>query len=99
MTLVRGRRWPESADLARLGLASSRKVTRTQNMQFWKCSGLAGVCDRGQGADEVPESLDWAGFAGDVDAGVRLGEDEGGQGLGGRGDRDVGRCGRGFRGE
>jgi hypothetical protein len=33
--------------------------------------------------------LPW--FAGDVDAEVRSGKDEGGQGLGGRGDRDVGR--------
>jgi hypothetical protein len=55
--------------------------------------------DGGHGADQPPESLDWLGFAGDVDAGVRSGEDEGGQGLGGRGDGDVGRCGRGLRGE
>jgi hypothetical protein len=55
--------------------------------------------DGGHGADQLPESLDWPGFAGDVDAPVRPGEDESGQGLGGRGDRDVGRCGRGFRGE
>ena len=46
-----------------------------------------------------PESLDRPGFAGDVDAGVRPGEDEGGQGLGGRGDRDVGSVRRGPGGE
>jgi hypothetical protein len=47
----------------------------------------------------LPESLDWPGVAVDVDAGVCPGEDEGGQGLGGRGDRDVGLRGRGSRGE
>jgi hypothetical protein len=48
------------------------------------------------GAVMVPESLDWAGFAGDADVAVRSGEDEGGQGLG---DRDVGRRARRSRGE
>jgi hypothetical protein len=47
----------------------------------------------------LPESLDWLAFAGDVDAGVGSGEDQSGQGLLGRGDGDVGRRGRGSRGE
>jgi predicted DNA-binding transcriptional regulator AlpA len=33
-------------------------------------SGLNGLYDGGHGADQLPESLDWPGFAGDVDAGV-----------------------------
>ena len=33
-------------------------------------SGLGGLYDGGHGADQLPESLDWPGFAGDVDAGV-----------------------------
>src|SRR4051812_21401264 len=48
---------------------------------------LAGMYDGGHGADELLESLDRLGFAGDVDVAVRSGEDEGAQGLGGRGDR------------
>jgi hypothetical protein len=47
--------------------------------------------DGGQSADQLPESLDCPGFATDVDADVRSGKYEGGQGLGGSGDRDVGR--------
>ena len=62
-------------------------------------SGLGGLYDGGHGADQLPESLGCRGFAGDVDADLRPGEDESPQRLGGRGDRDVGRCGRGFRGE
>jgi hypothetical protein len=31
---------------------------------------LDGMYDGGHGPDELPESLDWLGFAGDVDAGV-----------------------------
>src|SRR5690242_6008931 len=53
---------------------------------------LNGLYDGGHGADQLPESFGRTGFAGDVDAGVRSGENEGGQGLSGRGDRDVGRC-------
>lgn len=48
--------------------------------------------DGGHGADQLPESFGRTGFAGDVNASVRSGEDESSQGLGGRGDRDVGRC-------
>jgi len=59
----------------------------------------SGLYDGGHGADQLPESLDWPAFAGDVDIAVRPGEDKCSQGLGARGDRDVGRCGRGFRGE
>ena len=33
-------------------------------------SGLAGPYDGGHGADQLPESLDWPGLAGDVGAGV-----------------------------
>ena len=61
--------------------------------------GLAGEHDGGHGADQLPESPDWPGVAGDVDAAVRPGEDEGGQGLAGPGDRDLGSCGCGPRGE
>jgi hypothetical protein len=32
--------------------------------------GLDGLYDGGHGADQLPESLGWPGFAGDVDAGV-----------------------------
>ena len=32
--------------------------------------GLDGLYDGGHGADQLPEPLDWPGFAGDVDAGV-----------------------------
>jgi hypothetical protein len=32
--------------------------------------GLDGMYDGGHGADQLPESLDWPGFAGDVDVGV-----------------------------
>jgi hypothetical protein len=32
--------------------------------------GLDGLYDGGHGADQLPESLDWPGFAGDVDAGL-----------------------------
>jgi hypothetical protein len=48
--------------------------------------------DDSHGADQPAESFGRPGFAGDVDAGVRSGEDEASQELGGRGDRDVGRC-------
>jgi hypothetical protein len=67
------------ADSVRLGLAFSRKVSCTQNVRFWECagrdrrsrgSGLDGLYDGGHGADQLAESLDWPGFAGDVDAGV-----------------------------
>jgi hypothetical protein len=47
--------------------------------------------DRGHTADQLPESLDNPWFAGDVEAEVRSGKDEGGQGLGGRGDHDISR--------
>jgi hypothetical protein len=53
----------------------------------------------GHGADQLPESLDWPAFAGDVDAAVRPAKIKAARALGGRGDRDVGRCGRGLRGE
>jgi hypothetical protein len=43
----------------------------------------------GQGGDELPESLDWPGPAGDLDAEIRLGEDEVSHGLGARGDGDA----------
>jgi hypothetical protein len=33
-------------------------------------SGLDGMYDGGHGADQLPEPLDWPGFAGDADAGV-----------------------------
>ena len=67
------------ADSVRLGLAFSRKVSCTQNIRFGGCagrdrrsrgSGLDGLYDGGHGADQLAESLDWPGFAGDVDAGV-----------------------------
>jgi hypothetical protein len=48
--------------------------------------------DGGHGADQPAESSGRSNFAGDVDADIRPGKDEGGQGLGGRRDRDVGRC-------
>ena len=60
----------EIADSARLGLSSCRKVARTQSIRFWRVPGLDGVYDGGHGADQLAESLDWPGFAGDVDAGV-----------------------------
>jgi hypothetical protein len=31
---------------------------------------LGGLRDGGHGADQLPEPLDWPGFAGDADAGV-----------------------------
>ena len=55
------------------------KVPCTQNMRFGECAvcdrrshgaGLDGMYDGGHGADQLPESLDWLGFAGDLDAGV-----------------------------
>jgi hypothetical protein len=67
------------AESVRLGLAFSLKVSCTQNLRFWECAvrdrrsrgaGLDGLYDGGHGADQLPESLDWLGFAGDVDAGV-----------------------------
>ena len=42
---------------------------RTQ-MDSARGSGLDGLYDGGQGADQLAESLDWPGFAGDVDADV-----------------------------
>jgi hypothetical protein len=57
-----------------------------------RAPGSDGRYDGGHGADQPPESPDRPGFAGDVDAGVRSGKDEAGQGLGGRGDGDVRRC-------
>jgi len=62
--------------------------------------GLAGTSDGGRHRlDELPEPADWPVLADDVDARVRPGEDEGGQGLSGPGDGHVDRPGRGGRGE
>ena len=65
--------------LGAIGTGVLPPVSCTQNLRFGECagrdrrsrgSGLDGLYDGGHGADQLAESLDWPGFAGDVDAGV-----------------------------